>query len=443
MAKKFYIETLGCNKNTVDSEIIVSLLLKKGFIHSKNPEEADYIIVNTCGFIDSVKEESIDTILEFAEIKKKVKEKRLIVTGCFSQLYHQILKKEIPEIDAVFGVGNLNSVVSVIENNSEGNKLVYNESFNIGSSYREYIPRDYISTKGFAYIKIAEGCNRKCTFCLIPKIKGKYRSRKPESIIDEIRHLEDKNIYEINLVSQDTLSYGNDIGIKDGLSKLIEGILENTKIKYVRLLYLRPSREVMNLLPIFNEKRVVPYFDIPIQHVSAKILKSMKREGSKEEYKELINNIREKVSNPVIRTSVIVGFPGEGEKEYNELVSFIKDIKFNHLGVFIFSPQKETEAYKLPGRVKKKIAEIREKELLEVQAGISESLLKKEVGKIYNVLIEEKVRGENIYFGRSYHFAPEVDGLFVVHSAKRLKVPALVRCRVTRAETYDLHGIPV
>ena len=439
--RKTYIETLGCNKNTVDSEIISTLLRKKGIEITKNPEEADYIIVNTCGFIDEAKEESINTILTLAQFKDKevLNSKKLFVTGCFSQLYYNDILKEIPEVDAVFGVGDFEPLVNAITNSYE--KRFYDESFKITPYYMEYeIEGRDLSTTGFAYVKIAEGCNRKCSFCLIPKIKGSFRSRKMGSIIDEIKALQDMGIYEVILVSQDSLSYGSDIGLKNGLGKLIEEILKKTGIKWIRLLYLRPSNYILNLLGLFKDSRVLPYFDIPVQHSSSRVLKLMKRDGSREEYLKLVQNIRGEIPKAVLRTSVIVGFPGEDERVFEDLKEFIWEAKFNHLGIFTYSPQRGTEAYSLKNRVRKSIAQKRSEELYNLQSEISSELLNREVSNSYEVLIEEKIENEGIYFGRSYHFAPEVDGVFVLHYSKKIKVPALVKCIVKRAETYDLHG---
>ena len=439
---KAYIETLGCSKNIVDSEVIATLLKEKGAEITNNPEDAEYLIVNTCGFIDEAKEESINTILSLAQYKNNKNTsvpKKLYVTGCFSQLYHDEILKEMPEVDAVFGVGNFDPLIDAVINKS--NKRFYNESFKISPYYKEYnIRRRYLSTAGYGYVKIAEGCNRKCSFCLIPRIKGQFRSRKIDSIIEEIKELEEEGIYEIILVSQDSLSYGMDIGIKGGLAKLLEEILKRTSVKWIRLLYLRPSKYILDILNLFKEERLLSYFDIPIQHSSNRILKLMKREGESEEYSQIIENIRDRIPDAVLRTSVIVGFPGEGSDEFEDLKRFIQDVKFNHLGIFIYSPQEGTEAYKLKDKVQKVTAQKRSEELYILQSEISAKLLSREIGKKYEVLVEEKVDKENIYFGRSYHFAPEVDGVFVVNSSKKIKVPKIINCLVNKSETYDLHG---
>jgi len=439
---KVYIETLGCSKNTVDSEIIITLLKNKGIEIATDPEDANYLVVNTCGFIDEAKEESINTILTLAKYKNEdtTNGKKLFVTGCFSQLYYNEILKGIPEVDAVFGVGNFNPLIDAIV--YEHKKKLYNESFNISPYFKEYdIKHRYISTSGFAYVKIAEGCNRNCSFCLIPKIKGRFRSRTIESIITEIKSLVEDGIYEVILISQDSLNYGTDIGIKNGLGKLIEEILKKTKIDWIRLLYLRPSRTILNFLNLFKDNRLLPYFDIPVQHSSSRILRLMNREGNGKEYIKLIDDIRNKISKAVLRTSVIVGFPGEEKEDFKDLKAFIQKAMFNHLGIFIYSPQEDTEAFKLRKRVTKKIAKERLEELYDIQAEITGRLLRREVGKKLKVLIEEKIKGEDLYFGRSYHFAPEVDGVFVVSSSEKIKVPTRVKCTVKKAETYDLHGI--
>jgi len=439
-SKQVYIETLGCNKNTVDSEIIATLLKRNGIPIVKNPDDADVIVVNTCAFIDEAKEESINTILSLAEYKKNGK--KLIVSGCLAQIYSSELLKEIPEIDTVAGVENLDEIVNQILKDRYVRDLKVTR--NISSRFVEYPEREcLLSGNGTAYIKIAEGCNVNCSFCIIPKIRGPLRSRRIENIVEEANRLIELGVKELILVSQDTLSYGVDIGLENGLDKLLKALLSETDAMFIRVLYLRPAHELLNVQSLFGNSRVLPYFDIPIQHVSKKILKLMNRRGGYDEYLQLLSKIREMEKRAVIRTSVIVGFPGEDDNDFNELVSFLKEARINHLGVFTFSPQRESEAWNYKPRVKKVIAEKRKKKIYDLQEEISYSLLRKEKGKTFDVLIEEKVRGKDIYFGRSYHFAPEVDGTFVVYSEKRLTPGAVVKARVERADVYDLHGVIV
>jgi ribosomal protein S12 methylthiotransferase len=432
-----YLHSLGCNKNTVDSEVMLTLLRKAGYRITDNPEEATRIVVNTCAFIDEAKEESIDAILELAERRKNGA--KLVVTGCLSQLYWKEIINGMPEADVIVGTGNLEYILDAVQI-PEG-KRDFPESRRSDSMYREYSLRAmFISTPGSAYLKISEGCSRTCSFCLIPQIRGKMRSRNPESILEEGNYLWEKGIHELVLTSQDTLSYGRDLHIENGLKTILNGLLRETGIEFIRLLYLRPSSELLKLTDLFNEARVVPYFDIPLQHVSATILRRMKRNGSVEEYKELIEVLREKIPGAVFRTTLMVGFPGETDEDFSSLLSFIEEIQFNHVGVFIFSPQKGTAAFSMNRKVPKKIAEERQRLLMQTQQRISRLLLERYIGKTFEVLVEERFHGQNLYMGRSYHFAPEVDGLFLLRSEKNITPGEMVYARVTGADDYDLHG---
>jgi len=436
--KTVYIESLGCCKNTVDSEILLRILKERGFRRTNDPKNAAHIIVNTCSFIDEAKEEAIDVIFELARYKQFGA--RLIIAGCFPQLYSREIVENMPEVDAVIGNGNLNAIIDAVESESDGKE--YPQSRIIPEKYTEYPDRsELLSPKGYAYIKISEGCSRNCSFCLIPRIKGRQRSRKIEDIVREAGWLERLGVKELILTSQDTLSYGNDLGKDINLKNLIQKLLTDTGFKYIRLLYLRPGYELLKNLELFDDSRILPYFDIPIQHVSAQILKNMKREGSSADYQNVIEKIRKRFPHSILRTTIIVGFPGEKKKDFGALIDFIQEIRFNHLGVFIYSPQRETSAYGLNERVDTRTAEARKKHILSVQRTISEKLLNKEKGKLFDVLIEETIKTENISIGRSYHFAPDVDGLFIVSSYNNLEPGSIVRAKVTHSDEYDLHGV--
>ncbi|HEB30346.1 MAG TPA: 30S ribosomal protein S12 methylthiotransferase RimO [Spirochaetes bacterium] len=435
-----YMRSLGCNKNTVDSEVILTLLKERGHIITDDPGEASNIIINTCAFIDEAKEEAIETICELSRYRKAGAS--IIVTGCFSQMYHKEIIKKLPEVDAVIGIGDLKAVIDAVK--TPDHKKDFFKSRIIGDAYREYPARDELLTMpGYAYLKIADGCSRKCAFCLIPLIRGQQRSRDPDRIVEEARNLEKKGVKEIVLVSQDTLSYGSDLNINRGLKLLIESLLKKTGIRFFRLLYLRPDPELKENLDVFENDRVLPYFDVPVQHASEKILKSMNRAGSPLSYSDIISTIRDRFHKAVLRTSIITGYPGETEKDFNILLDFIKKIRFDHLGVFSFSPQKETRAFELKGRVKTAVIEERKKKLMELQRGISGKQLKKNIGQSCDVLIEEKILDRNLYLGRSFHFAPEVDGVFLVKSKRILKPGSLIKAKVTRADDYDLHGVEI
>ncbi len=438
--KVVYLVSLGCNKNTVDSEIILSLLHEAGYSLTHNPGEASDIIVNTCAFIDDAKEESIDTILELAHYKKRGT--RLIVSGCLPQLYSQEILKNMPEVDAVVGVGDISAVVDAVQRTNAQKNFPLSRHLN--SEYREYHPRTlFLTSPSSAYMKISEGCSRNCSFCLIPKIKGKMRSRRPSRIIEEAQMLEKKGVSELIITSQDTIRYGDDLQIEGGLRSLMEKLLHETEIRMYRLLYLRPGYRLLENLDIFTHGRVAPYFDIPVQHVSKNILRRMKREGHYEMHMDVVRTIRARVPGAVLRTTLIVGFPGEGSEEFDLLMKFVREAEFDHLGVFTYSPQKGTKSYRMQEVVSKEAAEQRKVRILATQRHVSRSRLMKNIGKVFDVLIEERVEGEKLYLGRSYHFAPEVDGVFVVRSDRRLNPGSIVQALVTSSDDYDLHGMLV
>ncbi len=441
-AGAFYLESLGCSKNTVDSEIMASMLRERGFTPTDDPGKAGFVIVNTCAFIDEAKEESIDVILDLAGKKKEGA--RLIVTGCFPQLYYRELKKTMPEIDILLGTGDLRPIVDAVEKPA----AEYPESRRFPETHIEYPVRNRITHPGYAYVKISDGCSRKCSFCAIPLIKGPMRSRRSEDIVREALHLEKMGVRELIFTSQDTFSYGEDLDQK-GLKNLIRDVLDRTTIPSIRLLYLRPGRDVIDLLDLFNEEaRLLPYFDIPVQHVSDRVLRLMNRSGSAGGYERLIGEIRERCPEAVLRTTVMVGFPGEGKDEFRELMEFVESTRFNHLGVFTFSPQEGTEAYrhmKKSNTATMHEAEIRSARLLELQRSISGELLQEYVGREYDVLIEnEEDTGikpsPGVYSGRSYHFAPDVDGLFYVETNLNPLPGEVLVARVTGSGEYDLFG---
>jgi ribosomal protein S12 methylthiotransferase len=435
--KSVFFLSLGCSRNTVDSEIMMTLLEGAGHTIVETPQEADVLVVNTCAFIDDAKQETIDTVLYLSE--KKRPGSRLVVAGCFSQLYHKEILQKMPEVDAVVGIGNLGVIVDAVEESSSRD---YPKARLIGKRYSEYTTRSrLITTKGYAYLKVSEGCSGSCSFCLIPLIKGPMRSRKIDAVIEDAVRLVDLGTKEIVLTSQDTLAYGRDLGMKNGIRSLVENLLKKTMIEKIRILYLNPHEDLLQILDIFGNDRVLPYFDIPVQHASERVLASMHRQGRGERYRDLILRIKARVPDAVFRTGVIVGYPHEREADFRVLLDFIREVEFNHLGVFIFSSQRETEAAGLRGRVKKKVAEERRSAVLQLQRTISRKKLTQEIGKTFDVLVEEKVQGEDLYFGRSYHFAPEVDGVFVLRSEEEIVPGSIVTARVTRADDYDLHGV--
>ncbi len=435
--KTVYIESLGCNKNTVDSEIILSILKRRGYTRTRRPDEAAFVIINTCAFIDAAKQETIDTIFELAEEKKP--EAKLIVSGCFSQLYHREIEEEMPEVDAVIGNGNLETIIDAVEGRGPGKFLP--ASIELPEYFNEYGRRtELLTPAGYAYIKISEGCSRNCSFCLIPRIKGKLRSRNTAAIVEEAKQLEKSGMKELILTSQDTLRYGSDLPEKESLPSLVQSLLSETGIPIIRLLYLRPGRELIRNLDIFTDDRVAPYLDISLQHVSKKILQLMHRDGDFGTYRDIIAQARQNIPHAVLRSNFIVGFPGESREDFALLLDFIREIRFNHVGVFVFSPQEHTDAAGIAMTVDERTAELRKEAVYALQKDISKEILAEELGKTFSVLIEENIEEEHISLGRSYHFAPEVDGLFVMRSNRRIEPGSLVRARVTHTGEYDLFG---
>lgn len=437
---KIYIETLGCSKNQVDSEIMIGILEEKKFYFTESPEDADAIIVNTCGFIDAAKEESINTILELLENKKTGKCKYFIVTGCLVERYADELKKEIPEIDGFLGTTKFENIFEMISH-LINSKEVEVWTGDIDKELMENMPRKLINQGHFAYLKIAEGCDNSCTYCIIPKLRGKYRSRKMEDIILEAKKLAESGVKELILIAQDTARYGIDIYGKYKLKDLLESLNLIDGIKWIRIQYCYPDVIDDELIDaIASLEKVVKYIDIPIQHSSDRILKLMNRSTSKNQISKLIDKLRAKCPNITIRTTIIVGFPGETEEDFNDLLDFIQKSKFEKLGVFSYSREEDTAADRLPNQIDEEIKEERRNLILEKQQIISEELCYNMVGKNIEVIIEEIVPDENIYIGRSSFDSPEIDGVVYVHTKNQLIIGEIYKVKINDALEYDLIG---
>ncbi|MCX8131925.1 MAG: 30S ribosomal protein S12 methylthiotransferase RimO [Clostridia bacterium] len=438
MKKKIGVVSLGCPKNLVDSEIMLGLLKENDFEFTNSEDEADIIIVNTCGFIESAKQESINTILSMADYKKG-KCELLIVTGCLAERYKDKIINEIPEVDAVVGTGSYGEIVGVIENAYKGQKSVlYGKLEEI-----EYLKNDRIVTtkKGYAYLKVAEGCDNCCTYCIIPSLRGRYRSRTIEDIVREAVVLAEKGARELVLVAQDTTRYGIDLYKEKKLVELIRQLSLIEGVQWIRLLYCYPE-EIDDALidEIASNKKVCKYIDIPIQHASDNVLKAMGRRGSARDIKELLRKLRERVPEIAIRTSLIVGFPGEEEKDYRELYSFVKKYKFDRLGVFTYSKEEDTPAAKLKAQVNKKTKVKRHNILMELQKEITTAKNKKRLRKGYEVLVEGVAEDGIFYMGRTYAEAPEIDGLIYFTSKEPLNQGDFVKVKILNTDEYDLIG---
>lgn len=431
--------SLGCDKNRVDSEIMLGLLIREGYTIVNQSQEADIIIINTCGFIDDAKEESIDTILEQAQYKITGNCKLLIVTGCMAQRYSERLINEMPEIDAVVGTGKYTEILRVIDRClKEGSGVI-----NVGSPELpclKDIPRLLSTPSHTAYLKISEGCSNCCTYCIIPQLRGRHVSRPIDDLLAEAQQLVDGGVREIILVGQDITRYGTDLGSGLSLAKLLKELVKIPKLAWLRLLYCYPDRITDELIEtIEQEEKICNYLDIPIQHINPAILKRMNRHFSPLEIRNMISKLRERIPDVVLRTSFIVGFPGEGEQEFKELLDFVEEIQFDRAGVFTYSKEEGTVAAGFPEQVDEEIKERRKSALMSVQRKISKRLNRKRVGRIYRVLIES-VQPDDIYVGRTYGEAPEIDQQVYVISKSPLKVGDFAEVKITKAYDYDLLG---
>ncbi|HBJ1645741.1 MULTISPECIES: 30S ribosomal protein S12 methylthiotransferase RimO [Clostridium] len=430
--------SLGCDKNRVDSEIILGKMSSEYEI-TNNAKEADVIIVNTCGFIESAKQESIDTILEMAEYKNNYNCKLLIATGCLIQRYGDELKNLIPEIDIMLGVNDYNKIDRVItefiEGNKEASKLLNYSDENINEGIRILTTQ-----KESAYIRIAEGCNNFCTYCIIPKIRGKFRSRRMENIISEATDLASKGVKELILIAQDTTQYGSDIYGKKNLHILLKELSNIEGIKWIRVLYCYPEAIYDELIEeIAANDKVVKYLDIPIQHISDHVLKLMGRKTSKKDITDKIEKLRKKIPNIVIRTTFIVGFPQETQEDFEEILEFLQEYKLDKVGVFKYSREEDTPASKMDGQIDESIKEEREEKLMLSQEKISNNINKLKVDKKYDILIEE-YDGE-FYKGRNFEMAPDIDGNVFLESPKKLEIGEFVKVKIIKNMDYDLIGV--
>lgn len=428
--------SLGCDKNRVDSELILGSI-NKFYEITNNPKEAEIIIINTCGFIESAKQESIDTILEMAEYKKTHKCKMIIATGCLTQRYGDELLELIPEIDILMGVNDYMKlhklIVDFIKTEQRVSSTTYkDEGVNEGE-------RILTTNSHTAYLRIAEGCNNFCTYCIIPKIRGKFRSRSKESILAEATSLVNQGVKEIILIAQDLTNYGEDLYGKNELHVLINEISNIKGLEWIRLLYCYPEEITDELIEVIaNNPKVMKYLDLPIQHISNNILKMMARKTNKETIIGKINLLREKVPGITLRTSLIVGFPGETEEDFNELCRFLKNYKLDNVGVFTYSQEEGTAAAKLPNQVDEDVKIKRKEKLMNIQRGIVKYLNKLKIGNIYDTIIDGST-GE-YYIGRNYEMAPEIDGLIYITKGKVLKKGDIIKVKITNIMEYDLVG---
>ena len=431
--------SLGCDKNLVDSEVMLGLLDKKGYQIVDSEEDADIIVVNTCCFIHDAKEESIQTILEMAEYKKEGKLKALIVTGCLAQRYQQEIIDEIPEVDAVLGTTSYDHIVEAVEEALAGNGHVVLEDVDALPDVKE---KRLVTTGGhYAYMKIAEGCDKHCTYCIIPKLRGNYRSVPMEKLLAEAKDLADQGVKELILVAQETTVYGKDLYGEKSLHKLLRELCKISGIQWIRILYCYPEEIYDELIQtIKEENKVCHYLDLPIQHASDAVLKRMGRRTSKAQLVEIIEKLRKEIPDISLRTTLITGFPGETQEQHEELKDFGDEMEFDRLGVFTYSPEEDTPAATMTEQIPEEVKEDRQAELMELQQEIAFDLAEDMVGREVLVMIEGKVADENAYVGRTYKDAPNVDGLIFINTDEELMSGDFARVRVTGALEYDLIG---
>lgn len=437
--KKIYMHSLGCSKNLVDSENMLGILTKKGYKTTDFADKADYIIINTCSFINDAQQESVNSILSAADIKNNVNKKvKIVVTGCLSQRFGEELAKEIPEVDIIVGTSGFERIDEYIEKYETSKSLVVDTKIQLNID--KDLPRITLTDNWYAYLKISEGCSNNCTYCVIPQLRGPYKSRKIESILNEAKYLAEQGAKEIIIIAQDTSKYGLDIYNERKLHEVIQKLSEIDGVKWIRIHYLYPEDIYDELINEFkNNDKLLKYFDIPMQHINDRILKRMHRNTNSNQIKDLINKIRNEVEGAVIRTSLITGFPGETDEEHEELKTFLKEFKLDKVGIFKYSREENTPAYKLPDQISEEVMEERHNELMEVQLGISYENSLSKIGKTFDVLIEEKDL-ENIYVGRTYMDSIDIDGCVYVTSDEELFLGDIYKVKINDALEYDLIG---
>ncbi len=438
MTERVKVVTLGCEKNLVDSEIMSGLIHGRGYELVEAPEEATVIIVNTCGFIDAAKEESVNTILDMADLKETGRLKALIVSGCLTQRYKQQLMEEMPEIDGIVGTGDFHNITDVVDEALRGKKPV--KVGNPVFDYEQALPRMTSTPRYTAYVKIAEGCDNACTFCSIPIMRGKFRSRSIESIVAEVTQLASQGVREVSLIAQDSTNYGTDLYDKFMLPELLNRVSEVEGLAWVRLHYAYPGFFTDELIEtIASNSKICKYIDMPLQHSEDSILKRMRRPGRQRDSRELIAKIRARMPEAAIRTSIIVGFPGETEEDFERLCDFVREMKFDRLGVFSYSCEEDTPASRLPDQVPDDVKEFRANTLMEIQREVAKDLGSKYIGKTIEVLVERYDGRSDVYIGRSPYDAPEIDGEVFI-SGCTPEIGEIQKVRITHAYEFDLSG---
>jgi len=433
--------SLGCPKNRCDTEVMLKELVDAGYEITPEDTDADIIVINTCAFIESAKREAIDNILDIAWLKKNHNLKGIIVTGCLTERYREEILKEFPEVDAVLGVGSIHNIVEAVKEVSAGRTY---SSFEDKNEVRLGGDRVLSTPEYTAYIKIAEGCNNRCTYCAIPYIRGKMRSREMDDIVAEAKDLEAIGVKELCVVAQDTTAYGIDLYGRYALPELQQRLVDETNITWIRILYCYPDKITDELIEVMkNNDRILNYIDMPLQHISDPILKKMNRRGDSACIRSVIKKLRQSLPDVIIRTTFIVGFPGETQKDYNELLYFIKQTKFERAGVFAYSREEGTPAYDFTPRVPEQKKQNRADTLMDIQLDVSNGFLRSLLGKTLKVICEEYDPVSEVHFGRSYADAPDIDGKVYFRSEKRILPGTFVDVKIEEMLDYDVIGTVV
>ncbi len=431
--------SLGCDKNLVDSEVMLGILASHGHRMVEDERDADVIVINTCCFIHDAKEESIQTILKIADYKKEGTLKTLIVTGCLAQRYQKEIFEEIPEVDAVLGTASYEKIAEAVSQTLKGERRLWLEDMNFLPEAEE---RRMLTTGGhYAYLKIAEGCDKRCTYCIIPKIRGNYRSVPMERLVREAGELAEGGVKELILVAQETTLYGKDLYGEKSLHKLLRKLCRIDGLRWIRILYCYPEEIDENLIQVMKEEpKICHYLDLPIQHADDEILKKMGRRTTKSQLIEIIQRLREEIPDIVLRTTLITGFPGETRTQHQELLDFVNEMEFDRLGVFTYSQEEDTPAADMPEQISEEVKNDRQAEIMELQQEIAFDLAEDMIGREIIVMVEGKVADENAYVGRTYMDAPNVDGLIFIEAEEEMVSGDFARVRVTGALEYDLIG---
>ena len=436
---KIFFVSLGCDKNLVDSEVMLEQLHNRGYSFTDDEEEADISVVNSCCFIGDAKEESIRTIIELGGRKQTGKLQKLILCGCLAQRYHQEILEELPEVDAVVGTLAIERIVDAVEACLAGKREIYLEDI----QSPPFIGRKRVNTTGgyYAFLKIAEGCDKHCTYCVIPKVRGNFRSVPMEDLLAQARELAAQGIRELILVAQETTVYGTDLYGAKQLPELLHRLCEIEGIRWIRLLYCYPEEITEELIDtIRDEEKIVHYIDMPIQHASDRILSRMGRKTNQEEIRRKVAMIRGKIPDIALRTTLITGFPGETEADFEELYRFVNEMEFDRLGVFPYSAEEDTPAASMPDQIDEKVKQSRRDEIMELQQAIAFENEENMVGRLLPVMIEGRIAEDNVYVARSYRDAPDVDGYVFVNTDRDLMSGDFVTVRITDSREYDLIG---